>query len=268
MSADIALVHANVRTMNLNQPVAQAVAIKETKIVKVGKDQEINQLIGRDTKVINLNEKTVIPGLIDTHIHVADFGRCLLWLDLTSAKSIKDLQTLLKEKAKQTLTKKWIIGRGWNQNRFKEKRLPNLADLDNAAPDNPVILYHESEMICAVNTKAIVLAGIREQTAAPAGGTIEKNPATGKLTGILRDSATNLVWQVVLQPTSDELSEATAFACQKIIENGITSVNWIVLLENELPIMQRLYAERKLLSQGKRDITRSTCERNGKFPIN
>ena len=247
MSADIALVHTNVRTMNINQPVAQAVAIKGTKIVKVGTDQEVNQLIGKKTQVINLEEKTVIPGLIDTHIHVADFGRCLLWLDLTSAKSIKDLQNLLEEKAKQTLTKKWIIGRGWSQNRFKEKRLPKLSELDEAAPDNPVILYHESEMTCAVNSKAIVLAGIREQTAAPSGGTIEKNPKTGKLTGILRGSATNLVWQMVVQPNSDDLSEATALACQKIAETGITSVNWIVLLEKELPIVQRLFTEKKLL---------------------
>ena len=247
MSVDIALVHANVRTMNLNQPVAQAVAIKGTKIFKVGTEEEVSQLIGRDTKVINLDKKTVIPGLIDTHIHVADFGKCLLWLDLTGAKSIKELQNLLKEKAKQTPTEKWIIGRGWNQNRFKEKRLPNLSDLDIAASDNPVILYHELEMICAVNSKAVVLAGIREQTATPSGGTIDKNPQTGKLTGILRDSATSLVWQVVLQPTSDELSEATALACQKIAETGITSVNWIVLLENELPIIQRLHAEGKLL---------------------
>ncbi len=265
MSADIALVHANVRTMNLNQPVAQAVAIKDTKIVKVGTDQEVNQLIGRDTKVINLDKKTVIPGLIDTHIHIADFGRCLLWLDLTNAKSIKELQNLLKKKAKQTPAKKWIIGRGWNQNRFKEKRLPDLSDLDKVAPDNPVILYHESEMICAVNSNAIALAGIKEQTVTLSGGTIDKNAHTGKLTGILRDSATNIVWQVVLQPTSDELSEATALACQKIAENGLTSVNWIVLLENELPIIQRLHAEGKLLVRVNVILPEALVKETGRF---
>ena len=189
----------------------------------------------------------MVPGLIDTHIHVADFGRCLLWLDLTSAGSIKELQSLLKEKAKQTPVGKWIIGRGWNHNRFKDKRLPTLSDLNAAAPDNPVILYHESAMICAVNSKALDLAGVTGQTAVPLGGTIDKNPQTGELTGILRDSATNLVWQVVPEPTENELLDATALACQKIAEAGLTSVHWIVLSENELPIIQKLHAEGKLL---------------------
>ena len=125
----------------------------------------------QDTKVINLNGKTVVPGLIDTHIHVADFGRCLMWLDLSSAESIRDLQSLLKEKAKQTPAGKWIIGRGWNENRFKEKRLLSLKDLDEAAPDTPVILYHEAAMICATNSGALALAGVTSKTATPSGGT-------------------------------------------------------------------------------------------------
>ncbi|MCJ7793802.1 amidohydrolase, partial [Candidatus Bathyarchaeota archaeon] len=246
LSADLALINGIVKTMNPSRPVAEAVAVTKNKIIKVGTNKEINQLIGEKTKVISLNGKTVVPGLIDTHIHVADFGRCLLWLDLTSAESIKELQNLLKVKAKQTPVGKWIIGRGWNQNRFKEKRLPNLSDLNEAAPDNPVILYHESAMICAVNSKALLLAGVTGQTAVPSGGTIDKNPQTGELTGILRDSATNLVWQVVPEPTADELSEATTIACQKIAEAGVTSVHWIVLSENELQIIQRLHAEGKL----------------------
>jgi predicted amidohydrolase YtcJ len=246
LSADLALINTNVRTMNPRQPVAQAVAIRKNKIVKVGTNQEIKQLIDKGTKIISLDGKTVVPGLIDTHIHVADFGRCLLWLDLTSAKSIKELQNMLKNKVKQTPANKWIIGSGWNENRFKEKRLPNLSDLNEAAPDNPVILYREAAMICAVNSKALALAKVSRKTSVPSGGTIDKNLQTGELTGILRDTATNLVWQVVPKPTIDELSEATAVACQKIVEAGITSVHWIVLSENEIPIIQRLHAEGKL----------------------
>jgi hypothetical protein len=101
-------------------------------------------------------------------------------------------------------------------------------------------------MICAVNSKALTLAGVAEQTAVPSGGVIDKSPQTGELTGILRDTATSLVWQVVPEPTVDELSEATALACQKIAEAGITSVHWILLSQNELPIIQRLHAEGKL----------------------
>jgi len=109
LSADLALINANIRTMNLRQPVAQAVAITKGRIVKVGSNQEINPLIGKSTKVVSLGGKTVVPGLIDTHIHVADFGRCLMWLDLSSAESIGDVQTLLKQKVRKTPAGKWIV---------------------------------------------------------------------------------------------------------------------------------------------------------------
>jgi predicted amidohydrolase YtcJ len=232
--------------MNPRQPVAQAVAIRKNRIVKVGTSRDIKPLIGKGTKVVSLGGKTVIPGLIDTHIHVADFGRCLLWLDLTTAESIEKLQRLLSDKAKQTPGGKWIIGRGWNEKRFKEKRLLNVSDLDESAPDNPVVLYHEAAMICAVNSKALASGGVTEQTASPSGGAIDKNPQTGELTGILRDAATSLVWNAVPEPTVDELSEATALACRKIAEAGITSLHWILLSQSELPLIQRLQAEGKL----------------------
>jgi predicted amidohydrolase YtcJ len=246
LAADLALINANVRTMNPHQPVAQAVAITKNKIIKVGTNDNVTQLIGKSTKVISLDGKTVVPGLIDTHIHVADFGRCLLWLDLTSVESIKQLQSRIKEKAGKIMADQWIIGRGWNDNRLKEKRFLNIDDLDKAAPNNPVILYHEAAMICAVNSIALAKAAVTKNTAVPFGGIIDKNPQTGELTGILRDSALSLVWQVVPEPSIDELSEATAIACQEIVKAGLTSVHWIILSEIELSLIQRLHAEGKL----------------------
>ncbi len=246
MPADLALVKGNVRTMNPHQPLAQAVAIRGNRIVKVGSDEDVKRLVGKATKVVDLGGKTVVPGLIDTHIHVTDFGRCLLWLDLTAAESIVDLQRRISEKAKETQVGKWIIGRGWNESRFKEKRLPNASDLDAAAPDNPVILYREAAMTCAVNSKAITLASVTEQTAVPSGGAVDKNPKTGKLTGIFRDTATSLIWQAVPEPTVDELVDASALALQKIAEAGITSIHWILISQGELGIVQRLDAEGKL----------------------
>ena len=228
--------------MNPNQPTAQALAITKNKIIKVGTNKQIAQLIGDQTKVLSFEGKTVVPGLIDTHIHVADFGRCLMWLDLTTAQSIAQLQSMLKEKTGQTVAGKWIVGRGWNQERFKEKRMPQTADLDAAAPNNPVILYHESAMICAVNSKALEIAGVTKQTAVPQGGGIDKDPKTGELTGIFRDNATSLIWQAVPEPTGAELLEATALACQKISQAGITSLHWLVLSEVELAIIQNLHA--------------------------
>ncbi len=232
--------------MNPKQPAAQALAISDNKITKVGSNQEIQPFIGENTQVLDLEGRTVLPGLTDTHIHVADYGRCLMWLDLTPAKSIAELQQIIKEKAKLTSADRWIIGQGWNETRFKEQRLPTTQDLDEAAPDNPVILYREAAMTCAANTKAIQLAGVTEQTPATQGGAIDKTP-DGKLSGIFRDTAANLIWQAVPEPTQDELLDAAAQACQKIFEAGITSLHWLVIAENELSIIQKLHEQGRLL---------------------
>ncbi len=232
--------------MNPDKPIAQAVAIRKNRIIKVGSNQEIKQLVGDLTKIIDINAKTIVPGLIDTHIHVTDFGKSLLWLDLTSANSIFELQNLLKEKAKQTSSGRWIIGRGWNPIRFEEKRFLNVSDLDGATPNNPVILYHEFAMICAVNSNALKIAKITGQTPVPQGGRVDKNPQTGDLTGILQDTATNLVWKVVPEPSQDELLDATELACKKIVEAGLTSVHWIILSENEISIIQKLHKAGRL----------------------
>jgi predicted amidohydrolase YtcJ len=246
LSATLALINANVKTMNPRQPEAEAVAVASNRIIKVGSNQQIQTLISNATQVLDLEGRTVVPGLIDTHIHVADFGRCLMWLDLTGAKSIEELQALIKEKAKRTFSGAWIIGQGWNETLFKEGRMPTAADLDEAAPNNPVIIYRQAAMTCAVNTKALQLAGVNEQTAVPQGGAVDKSP-DGKIKGIFRDNATSLVWSAVPEPSEAELLEATAEACHKIFQAGITSLNWLVISETELPLIQLLYAQGRLL---------------------
>src|SRR3990170_4448571 len=133
MIADLVLLNANVLTMNPANPHAEAVAVKEDRILKVGKNTEINPLIGKNTTVLNLQGKTVIPGFIDTHIHIADFGRTLTWLDLKNANSIKNIQNKITQKAQTTSKGKWILGSGWNQDSFAEKRYPSRHDLDEAS---------------------------------------------------------------------------------------------------------------------------------------
>ena len=228
MKADIVLKNANVITMNPAQPRAQAIAIKDEKIVKVGSNVEIEPWIGKKTKMMDLNGKTVLPGLIDTHIHVADFGRVLTWLDLKGTESIEILKSMVKKRAQNLLKGKWVIGRGWNQVCFAEKRLPTRADLDEVSPDNPVVLYHQCEQMCVVNSVALALAGVT-------------NPK-----GILSGDATNLVWQKVPEPSEDELLEATSQACEAILRAGVTSVHWIMLSPIEIPIIKKLHEQNRL----------------------
>jgi predicted amidohydrolase YtcJ len=245
-SADLALTGGNVLTMNVSQPFAEAVAVKGDKIVKVGTNKEISQLVGKDTKVVRLNGKTVVPGFIDTHIHVADFGRLLTWIDLSNAGSITEVQNLLRRRVQKSPKGKWLLGRGWDQTRFAEKRLPTRFDLDAVSPDNPVIFYHQNGQVCVVNSKALETAGVTQLTTVPAGGTIDRDAETGELTGVLQDTATNLIWTVIPEHSEEELVEAAVLACEKILEAGVTSVHWMALSPIELSIIRKLLSQTRL----------------------
>ena len=244
--ADLVLINGKVLTMNPSQPEAEAIAIKDDKIAEVGTNEKVSSWINKNTRVINIDGKTAVPGFIDTHIHVADFGKFLTWIDLRTVKSIREMQTVLRERVQKTPKGKWVIGRGWDQNRFAEKRLPTRYDLDAAAPENPVILYHQCGQVCVVNSKALELAGVTKQASAPQGGAIDKNERIGELTGVLRDDATNLVWKIVPELGEEELVEAAGLACEKIVEAGVTSIHWMVLSSIEVSIIQKLHAQNRL----------------------
>ena len=242
MPADIALVEGKIFTMNKAQPCAEAVALKGDRIIKFGTTAEVSCLIERSTKIIRLGGKPVYPGLIDTHIHVSDFGRFLMWMDLTDTGSISELQDLLAQQLEKTKAGKWVVGRGWNEKRFSEKRLPTRFDLDAVSMDNPVIFYHQSGQIAVVNSKALKVGGVTKQTNAPVGGVIDKSGETGEPTGILREGATDLVWKLIPEPSLDELVEAAALACQKIVQAGLTSIHWLAESEVDVVILKRLLA--------------------------
>jgi len=245
-SANLAFVNAKVLTMNRAQPCAEAVAVRNDRIVEVGTNEEINKWIGKKTKVIDLSGKILTPGFIDAHIHVSEFGRFLTWIDLRNAKSIEEIQVILRKRVQENDREKWIIGHGWDQTRFEEKRFPNISDLDSASPHNPVVLYHKNEKICVVNSKALELAGVTNQTNPPQGGTVEKHMETSELTGVLRNNATNLIWKAIPEPNEEEILEATASACKKIAEAGVTSVHWMVLSAADLLIAQKLHIQKRL----------------------
>jgi len=246
MSADMALIKGNIITMDSLRPKAQAVAIQKNRILKVGSTEEIKVLVTKETKIVDLQGKTVVPGFIDSHIHVADFGKFLNWINLSDVTSIEEMQTRLKERAQKIPKNRWIIGNGWNENRFTEKRCPTRYDLDVSSPDNPVVLYHECGRTCVVNSKALKVAKVTKETVAPPDGEIEKHPETGEPTGILRETATDLVWKTIPEPTEDEIIESISLAFEKIAKAGVTTVHWIVAALEEALIVQKLDDKNKL----------------------
>jgi predicted amidohydrolase YtcJ len=241
MSADLVLINGKIITMDSSNPFSEAIAIKGELIAKVGTNEQISSLINKNTRVIQLDGKTVIPGFIDTHIHVADFGRFLMWLDLKGSKSIKDIQDTLKKKVIRSSPGKWILGRGWTEKLFKKNPFPTCSDLDLVSPDNPVVLYHQSGKLCLVNSKGLELAKITKKTIIPLkDGIIRKDPITGDLTGILEGKALNLVWRVIPEPEEDELLEFANLAFSKIMKAGITSIHWMVSSTKDFMIIKEI----------------------------
>lgn len=245
MNCDLALLNGNIVTMNGKRRV-EAVAVSGERIVAVGKTSEIKRLIGKKTKVINLHGKTVVPGMIDSHIHFVDYGLSLERIDLRELGSIAEIQAKVASRVKETQIGKWILGRSWDQERLREKRYPDRYDLDKVSPGNPVILTRVCGHICVANSRALEIANVTRETQNPQGGQIDKDPQTGEPTGILRDEAMSLVWQYVPPPTKAELVAAIEAASRKVLSEGLTSVH--ALLRNSLYVeaLQEAQAKGKL----------------------
>ncbi|MDD5127338.1 MAG: amidohydrolase [Dehalococcoidales bacterium] len=194
--ADLVLVNGKVITVDLKDSIAQAVAVKNGKIIKVGSNDEVKALIGQQTKVLDLKGRTVTPGLVDSHTHVYVWGN-QFWpgfLDtrLPNASSKAKLLQLVGEKAKVAPKGEWISGnQGFS---LSLKATPDRWALDSVSPDNPVYLRHLGGQYAVVNSYALRLAGINKNTQNPYGGRIEKDPDSGEPTGrLFHYSAENLV---------------------------------------------------------------------------
>ena len=243
--ATLAILNANVITLNPKQPRAEAMAIRNGKIIDVGSNKEIRRYISDKTKVIDAGNRTVIPGFVDCHVHMTGFGRSLQALDLRNVKSIKEMQQKLREYAEKNPEKSWILGGRWDQEKFVEKRFPTRWDLDVAVADRPVFLIRVCGHVGVVNSRALQLADITKETTIE-GGKIDLDETTGEPNGILQENAIEIVWKAVPKPSLKELEDACLLACQKAVEAGLAGVHWIVNSAGEIRTIQRLYFEGKL----------------------
>jgi predicted amidohydrolase YtcJ len=193
--ADIVLLNGNVLTVDANDRVAQAVAIRGARIVAVGTNAEIAALIGASTRRIDLQGLTVTPGLLDAHVHFASGGVSRLFvLDLSfpEVRSIADAVAKVAARVASATPGEWIEGRGWDEGKLTERRYILAADLDAVSPNNPVYLTHTTGHYVALNSMALRLSGITKDTRDPPGGTIDRYP-DGTPTGVLKEQAQGLV---------------------------------------------------------------------------
>ena len=244
--ADVIVVNGHLLTQDPKHAVAQALAIRDGRIVAIGTSAKIRSLAGRTTQVIDLHGSTATPGLIDTHAHVLEGGLdALLSVDLSSAASIADVQRLVAQRAAALPPGAWLVGAGWDEGKLAERRYILAADLDEVAPKNPVWLEHTTGHYGVANTAALMIAGIDSSTANPSAGTIDRDSA-GKPTGVLKESAQELVTQKTPDPTPEDRRNAIRHTISLMNSEGMTGFKEPGISEPEWSAYETLAREGEL----------------------
>lgn len=225
MLADRLLVNGQIRTGDDSCPRASALAIAGEHISAVGDDASLRDLLAPGGEVIDLRDWCVLPGLADSHIHFASYALGLRELDLSDAASLDEALVWVAERARTTPEGAWVVGRRWDQERWPERRFPTAADLDQVAPERPVVLKAKSDHALVANSRALQLAGIGVDTPDPPGGRIGRD-AAGQLDGLLfEESAMDLVTGLVPRPGPEEADDALRRAFPNAWRVGLTAIH-------------------------------------------
>lgn len=223
-SADLILHNGRIYTVAPQQPRASAVAIRGDRIVSVGADADVLARRGPQTRVIDLEGHTVVPGLHDAHGHFTGLGQSLQRLDFRSTTSFDQVVDMVRKAAATARPGEWILGRSWDQNRWPEKVFPTAAKLDEAAPRNPVYLTRVDGHAAIANRLALAAGGVTRNTKDPDGGEIIRD-ANGNPTGVLVDRAMGLVSGKMPEPSREQIREAILLADRECSRLGLTMVH-------------------------------------------
>ena len=197
--ADLVLRNARIHTVDANWSIAQAIAIRGDRIVAVGDNAAIEAHTGPSTQVIDLSGRTVVPGLIDTHLHQMLHGLNSRGVQLLDARSVADVQRKIAERVKETPPGDWVMASsGWHESILAEGRMLVRQELDAVAPDHPVFIPRGGHVV-TVNSRALEKAGITRDTPNPSGGVIVRDES-GEATGVLLQNAANLVRRILPAP--------------------------------------------------------------------
>jgi len=223
-SADIVLHSAKIYTMDENNPTATAIAIKGDKILAVGSRSDVAAYTGPKTKVVNLKGATVLPGLIDSHVHFSSIGTSLLQVDCYWKQKAEIIAAIAAEVA-EAEPGEWIQGRGFNQAVWTPQVWPTKEDLDAVSPNNPVYISRYCGHAAWVNSKALELAGITRDTPDPHNGAFLRDE-NGEPTGILlEEGAMNAVRSLIPPFTEEQIVRGMIRANDACIALGLTSVH-------------------------------------------
>ncbi|MBD3207432.1 amidohydrolase family protein [Candidatus Bathyarchaeota archaeon] len=223
---DLILIEGKIITVDHEDTLVEAVAIKDGKILATGTSGEISEIAGSNTKIIDLKGKTAMPGIIDSHTHPSSIASRYLEVDCRAPpiKNITQILDKIRHKAKELEPDQWIRGANFNESKLEENRHITRWELDEAAPNNPVFIIADTGHQALVNTKAMEIAGIDENTPDPPGGEIERSPE-GVPTGLLYENAMGLVRDNIPEYSIDDLKESYKDVVAKFSEWGITTTH-------------------------------------------
>ncbi|MBL7839853.1 MAG: amidohydrolase [Cyclobacteriaceae bacterium] len=231
--ADLVITGGTIYTMDTSQRVVEAVVVNADTIVFAGSSQAAREWIGDETKVIDLQGKTMIPGFIEGHGHFMGVGYNELDLDLSGVKSFEEIAERVKIAASKAKPGEWILGRGWHQDKWDTrpadmvKGYPSHAQLSAVSPDNPVFLSHASGHMSLANAKAMEIAGVNQLSKenlnkfSGEGGEIIRD-ANGNPTGLFNENAEDVIARFIPANDSERMSKAFELATQTCLKNGIT----------------------------------------------
>jgi predicted amidohydrolase YtcJ len=207
-------------------PRAQAVAVKDGKIMAVGSDENAHAWIGSRTRIVELNGRALLPGFIDAHTHFIDGGFKLAGVDLRDAATPQEFARRVGNFARTVPPGTWILGGDWDHELWGGE-LPRKEWVDSLTPDNPVFVSRLDGHMALANSVAMRAAQIDEgtRTATPDGGTIVRDPVTGDAAGVFKDDAMDLIYQVVPDPSEEEMDRALQAAARHALEHGVTQIH-------------------------------------------
>lgn len=241
--ADLILTNGVVYTADDKRPIAQAVAVRDGKIVVVGVAADVRKVAGSSTRVIDLQGKTVLPGMTDSHCHIIGIGLREMTLNLEGVASLEEFLKRIAERVAQTKPGDWITGRGWIETFWKPPVFPTRQDLDRVASQNPVFLTRADGHASVANSKTLDAAKIYRNTANPFGGEISKD-ANGDPNGMLLDAAQKLVSLNI--PQSNNVEEAVRKAVQRSLSLGWTQLQDAGGTFADISFFRRLYERNEI----------------------
>src|SRR5690625_1904316 len=213
-------------TYDASQPIVQAVVIKNRRFIDMGTSTEmLLQWEHQTDEMIDLQGKTATPGLIDSHLHLAGIAGNFLDLDITGVTSKDNMLEQIRIQATTLERGEWLIGRGWDENLFVDGSIPTIEELDEVAPHCPLFIPRICGHAFLVNHQALEVSQYHPAMEVPEGGSIVLSEETGKPTGLLLESASELITKHIPKKSYRELKNAMRKAIIFAMEKGLTSVH-------------------------------------------